>query len=219
MAMEWSDQEPMPVELARFELERTRGTRKAALAIAREYLRGHPEVILQAKERSAELAGIPVEAVQLEEVVALVDQFREAGFDAARIRVDMALMTGAVFEPEVVGFVDVKVPGPDAKDREILERMDHEWRRNPDRSLAYDLARAYVSAHRTRLAKAFGGLSLPQVVKLLEQERDAGRAMQVLVVEAWQRSEFAPQSISGKAHLRVTERSIQQALDRKRALR
>lgn len=206
------------LECARFRLDWDRGSRQRAMAIAKDFLASNPQLVLQLRQEARAYAELRAdEPLTSEHIVALVDEYRRKGLGDAVTIADMALTTGLWDEPSVVGFVDVEVP-EFAQWHMDLERMEAAWKTD-QRETALELARDIVRAGGRELERVLRGLSREQCVRLLEQERDAGRRFAALVVQAWLWSEYEPVPVRGAMNVGLTARAVQQGLERKRALR
>lgn len=85
-------------------------------------------------------------------------------------------------------------------DTEHILRFDHEWRVG-DRAVAVQLAKEYVNQHRPALAEQLIKFTLDDMVKLIDQYREAGQHENRLIAEMWLLSEYKPQDITGEIHV------------------
>lgn len=93
-------------------------------------------------------------------------------------------------------------------ERELLARIKAKWdegKGDDTRRIARDMAREYVEAHRARLTELFGDFSREQLVVLVDRYREAGRDLDVQVIDAWLLSEFSPVLIRGQVEVEVLD--------------
>ena len=84
--------------------------------------------------------------------------------------------------------------------KQAIAVFEKEWREG-DRSMAKEMAKAYVADNRTTMGAAFDGLTRDDLVALVTQYRDDGTDEKRLLVDMWLLSEFAPQQITGSIQI------------------
>lgn len=98
-------------------------------------------------------------------------------------------------------------------DLAFLERFDAEWKKGKSsREEAKALAIEYVEKYEHELAPALQDLGIPELVKLVDGYRAAGREHERIAVDCWLLAKFAPQHIVGTFAL-GSGSAIAQAVD------
>ena len=84
--------------------------------------------------------------------------------------------------------------------KQAVKAFEKEWREG-DRSMAKEMAKAYVADNRAPMSAAFDRLTRDELVGLVTQYRNEGTDEKRLLVDMWLLAEFAPQQITGSIQI------------------
>ncbi len=84
--------------------------------------------------------------------------------------------------------------------KRAIAKFDKEWREG-DRSMAKEMAKAYVADNRGPMGAAFDRLTRDELVGLVTQYRNEGTDEKRLLVDMWLLAGFEPQQISGSINI------------------
>jgi hypothetical protein len=95
-----------------------------------------------------------------------------------------------------------------------VERFENEWHHG-DRTVAKQMAKDYVVAHREELEPILSRFTLEGLVDLVTAYRNAGREEDRIITDMWLLSEYKPQNITGSIQMGAVqmEQIVQAAAD------
>lgn len=193
----------LPIDLKRFDWEWKNGTRTRARQLAKEH------ILENYQHYAAQLRG-----KSIDELVQMVDGYREAGDEQGRIIVDMWIVGDFAHAEPPPAYIDAP-HFESIADELSLQRMEHlgkVLRQDEKRAVAKE----YVDANRDWLSPVLDKLTEQELVRLVDIRRDEGLPMEALAVEAWVLTHYEPRRVVGQMHVGITAKAIEAALNRKR---
>lgn len=180
-------EEQVDLDVLVFQLTWERGSRLKAIKLAREYIGENIERLMPV------LGG-----KDLEELVALSDEYRTAGRAADVIVIDMWVHAGYTGKKIVQGQMLLPAESPSSVmgDAQLLELASDRLHIGTEARKSY--AQQFVNQHREALTRILGSYTLEELVALVDTYRLQNKENDVKVIEAWLLAEYEPQHIVGE---------------------